>query len=131
MIVTNCSFITLIRENDIVISPTDMNLIIITVLAHASIRRADTETPLCLPGIAEDGFLYFTIKYVTPNIGVIFGSLSPDSFYDSLAKANLIGNDLKTLGFLHELTLEIKNNYVITRPIAPNGIFFFNINHYK
>ena len=127
MLVTNCSYITIIRESDIVISPYDMNLILITVLAHPSIRRADTSSPLCLPGIADDGYLYFTIKYITPNVGIIFVSLSADNFYNCLARANVISLELQE--FMGDITKAIQQNYVVTLPIAPNGnvLFLFSM----
>jgi len=123
MLVTNCSFITILRENDIVINPSDMNLILITVLAHPSIRRADTSSPLCLPGIADDGYLYFTIKYVTPNIGIIFISLSPENFYECLAKANKVADELKAGDLVADITKSIHQNYIVTAPIVPNRKF--------
>ena len=94
MIVTNSAYIVLKRENDIVISASDMNVVLITILSRPYLRCMDAAIPICLPGIASDGFLYFTIKYITPNIGIIFGCLTPDSFFECLAKANDICHDL-------------------------------------
>ena len=121
MLVTNCSFITIIRENDIVINPYDMNLILTTVLAHPSIRMVESLTPLCLPGIADDGFLYLTVRYITPNIGVIFAAISPDSFFPCLAKAHIIAQELQSQGLLPELTKAIQQNYLMNSPIVAPG----------
>ena len=80
-----------------------------------------------MPGIADDGYLYFTIKYITPNVGIIFVSLSADNFYNCLARANVISLELQE--FMGDITKAIQQNYVVTLPIAPNGnvLFLFSM----
>ena len=98
-----------------------MNLLLTTVLAHPYVKMADMAVPICLPGIADDGFLYLTIKYVTPNIGIIFACMKPDCFHECLSKANIISQELKNKGLLEKITKEIYHNYVEKSPIVLNG----------
>lgn len=122
MIVTNCSYIVLMRENDILISPSDMNAILITILARPYLRCMDVSTPLCLPGIAGDGYLYFTMKFLSPNVGIVFATLASDTFYECLAKANDIAQELQWQNLIPELNKLIEQNYISTTPIVPTGI---------
>ncbi len=121
-VVTNCSFITLVREQNIVINPSDMNVILTTILAHPAVTKTETSMPLCLPGVADDGFLYFTIKFCTPNIGVIFASLNHEHFYECLAKANDIALALEQQQLIPGLTQAIRDNYITKSPIVPTSL---------
>jgi hypothetical protein len=121
MIVTNCSYLVLARENDVIISPSDMNAILITILARPYLRCMDVGTSICLPGIAEDGYLNFTVKYLTPNLGIIFATLESNTFYECLGKANVIAEELRKQNLIPEINKAIEQNYLTTIPITPNG----------
>lgn len=122
ILLTNCSFINIIKQANIDINQSDMNLIIATILAHPSMRLADTSSPLCIPGLADDGYIYLTIKFFTPNVGVIFAGLSPENFYESITKAKDIEKMLEQKGLIEEITNAIKDNYMRGVPLVTNGI---------
>ena len=108
---TSCSFIMIHKEQNFKIHPSDMNAIITAILARSQIKT-HTNFQLCLPGLSDDGFLSFTIKYVTPNLIVVFVTLSPDDHPQCLVKANDIGRALEQLGIVQDITKYIMNNYL-------------------
>jgi len=127
MIVTNCSYLVLARENDVIISPSDMNAILITILARPYLRCMDVKVSICLPGIAGDGYLNFTVKYLTPNVGIVFATLESNTFYECLGKVNIIAEELRKQNLISEINKAIEQNYLTTIPITPNG----SIHHYS
>jgi hypothetical protein len=118
---TNTSFISIVREKNIVINAYDLNAMLTTLLAHPSFRCVGSSWPLCFPGVSDEGYLYLTVKYFTPNIGVVFVSLNAEDFYDCMAKAISIGQALRQEQLLTPLENAIIFNYLQLNSIVPNG----------
>ncbi len=119
--ISSYSYVTILKGNEVPITPQDLNMLITTVLAHPSFRRTFTTSPLCLSGIADDGYIYLTTKYIAPNIGVLFVSQYPESFHSCLAKIDNIALALDHLGLVREITNAIRDNYLVRSVIVPNG----------
>jgi hypothetical protein len=99
-----------------------MNALIVAILSKPILLKAETDIPICLPGVADDGFLRLAIKYITPNIGIIFAILGKEDCGECLAKANDIAKIIEGRGLVAEITKEIKSNYLSRGPVAPTGI---------
>lgn len=113
MILVGDAFAVVIKEQNVVVSPVDMNIILTTIQSHPVVKRSPTSLPICLPGVSDEGFLYLTIKYMNPLIGVIYTSLSQDQFAECLEQANTILTILEKEGINDKLTLAYNKFYVI------------------
>ncbi len=109
---TGCSFLAIQREKGVPVNAYDLNMIVTMLYARPRVLTATACVPLCLPGIADDGYLYLTIRCVTPNLIIIFVTLSPDSYPHCLAKANDIALKLEQLGAVSEVTKAVRENYL-------------------
>ncbi len=118
---TSSAFLTIQRDPNVEVNASDMNMIVTALFARPEIRTAAGCVPVCLPGIADDGFLHMTVKYVTPNLIVIFVTLSPDDYPRCLAKANDIAQKLEQLEIVKEITRAVRENYVACEPILKSG----------
>jgi len=117
---TSCAFITIHKDKSISINPYDMNMIITGLLARNP-TKMNGPVALCLPGISDDGFLYFTVKFVTPNVIILFATLSSEDYSTCMSKANDISRTLEQLGIVKEITKHIKENYLTFEPILPKS----------
>jgi len=108
---TSCSFIMIHKDPNIVINAYDMNVIVTAILARPHIKTS-AHFQLCLPGISDDGYLSFTLKYVTPNLIVVFVTLNPEDHPQCLAKADDVGRALERLNIVVDITKSIKENYL-------------------
>eukprot|EP00831_Metopus_contortus_P005003 TRINITY_DN11873_c0_g1_i2.p1 TRINITY_DN11873_c0_g1~~TRINITY_DN11873_c0_g1_i2.p1 ORF type:complete len:396 (-),score=45.85 TRINITY_DN11873_c0_g1_i2:16-1203(-) len=115
-IIAGNSFVTIARESDIIISPTDMNALLNTILVNPIYKKFPSAFALCLPGIADDGYLYFTIKYATPNICIVYACLGPEYFYQCLGKANAITEELAAADLLKGITKALKHSLSLPMP---------------
>eukprot|EP00826_Nyctotherus_ovalis_P008738 TRINITY_DN1226_c0_g1_i2.p1 TRINITY_DN1226_c0_g1~~TRINITY_DN1226_c0_g1_i2.p1 ORF type:complete len:239 (-),score=64.66 TRINITY_DN1226_c0_g1_i2:64-780(-) len=111
ILMTSCSFIMIHKDPNIAINPYDMNVIVTAILARPQIKTS-AHFQLCLPGISDDGYLSFTVKYVTPNLIVMFVTLNPEDHAQCLAKADSIGRALEQHGLVQDITKSIKENYL-------------------
>jgi hypothetical protein len=121
MILVGDAFAMVVREQNIVINSIDMNIILTTIQSHPAVKRAATSLPICLPGVSDEGFLYLTIKYMNPLIGIIYTSLSQDQFTECLEEANLVTIDLEKEGIAEKLNLAYTKYYVT--PVISYGNF--------
>lgn len=123
MVIVGNSFALILREGDIVISAYDMNVILITIESHPAVKKAATSLPLCLPGISDEGFLYLTIKYATPLIGIVYVSLANEDFFNCLEKANELSAIFEKEEIYTQITKCYNEFYIEKIPIVPNRIF--------
>jgi hypothetical protein len=98
----------------------DMNVLLTTLFARAELRQTDAAVPLCLPGVADDGYLSLAIKYATPNICVIYATLKADDHPENLAKVNAAVHTLETRGLLVEITKALHANFLRRTPVVPS-----------
>ena len=111
----------MVREKNVVVNAYDLNAMLITLLAHPSLRCVASARPLCFPGITEEGYLHLTVKYFTANIGVVFVSLEAEDFYGCMAQAINIGHIMEQEQLLVTLENALLFNYVESMSIVPNG----------
>jgi len=112
MILVGDAFAMVVRDQNLVIDPVDMNIILTTIQSHPAVKRAATSLPICLPGVSDEGFLYLTIKYMTPLIGIIYTSLLQDQFAECLEQANLVASTLEKEGITEKLNIAYKKHYI-------------------
>lgn len=112
MVLVGDAFAMIVREQNIVISPVDMNIIVSTIQSHPAVKRSATSLPICLPGVSNEGFLHLTIKYLDLLIGIIFVSLSQEQFAECLEKANVLGDILAKEGLGEKLSLAFAKFYI-------------------
>jgi hypothetical protein len=113
---TSCSFIIIHKDPNITINAYDMNVIVTALLTRSQIKIS-AHFQLCLPGISDDGYLSFTVKYVTPNLLVIFVTLNPEDHLQCLAKADDVSRALEKFNIVQEITKSIKENYLETQSL--------------
>ncbi len=123
MIVTSCAYITVKAEPGIKFRASDMNALMIYILSKPALLTGETTFPLCLPGVADDGFLQFFSKFMTPNIGIIFAAIRKEDMTDFAEKANNMAKRLEEIGFVAQITKSIQENYLTRSPIVPNSTF--------
>ncbi len=117
----NYSFVTIITEQNIAINPYDMDVILTTIMSHPAVKKTGTSLPMCLPGVCDDGYVYLMIKYITPNIGIIYVSLGQEQFMKCLEKANDVALTMEKENLTAEVTQHITENFFRMHPIVPNG----------
>ena len=74
------------------------------IFANPSMKNGETWTPICIPGIREEFFLYVYIKYFNLNLGVILISTdhSHDVFFECQKSSEAI-----YLGILEKNLIEV------------------------
>ena len=122
MILVGNAFAVLIREQNILVNPLDMNVILTTIQSHPAVKKATTSLPICLPAVSDEGYLYLTIKYPTPLIGIVYACISHDIFFECLKQANAVSEYLENEKITEELIKSYTSHYVERHPIVPNGI---------
>ena len=121
IVIANCAYVTVQREKSISVTPYDMNVLLITLFARPAIRQTDASVPVCLPGVADDGYLSLAIKYVTPNICVIFATLNAEDHPECMARANDVARILETRGLVFEITKSLRDNFLRRSPVVPSS----------
>lgn len=117
MIVAGYSYVTIVRTKDVVVDPSDMNVILITLLSHPQSEISSMK--LCLSKMAEDGFLFLTASYITPDIAVVFVCLDADETQGAQTKR--IAREIKEKDLVAEVAKAVESNYAQKMTIAPNG----------
>ena len=122
MILVDNAYATIIREQDIIISPSDMNVILSTIQSHPAVKKTTTLLPICLPAVSDEGYIYLTIKYSTSCIGILYASLMRESFLECMQAANEVDSALKNEEFDKTLVKYTKDFY--TLPYSDGNISF-------
>ena len=68
----------------------DVIVILNSLFSNPSMRKSETLTPICMPGVADDGYVYAYIRHLNANLGIFFISLEQDNFYECSKKASEI-----------------------------------------
>jgi len=124
MIMTSSAFVSIQAESGIKIKPSDMNSFLTYILSKPSIATGESSFSLCLPSIADDGFLQFYAKFMTPNIGIIFAGIRKEDCIDFAEKAGKVAKQLEEIKFVAQITKSIHENYMQRSAINPTSIFF-------
>jgi hypothetical protein len=61
------------------VSASDLILLINLVISSASMRSSESWTPVCLPSLSSDAFVYAYVQYLSADATYVCISLSPDS----------------------------------------------------
>ena len=61
------------------VSAADLVLLINQVISSPSLRSSESWTPVCLPSLSRDAFVYAYVQYVTDQLSYVCLSLSPDN----------------------------------------------------
>jgi len=123
MIVSGCAFIDIKSAPNIKITASDLNAIIIYILSKPTLFKGESFFNFCLPGVANDGYMHFFSKFITPNIGIIFASASKEDSTDFAEKANSITKFFEDYKFVPQITKSIYKNYVTKSCILPRTFF--------
>ena len=70
--------------SDSLLSASDVVLMINLVISSASMRSSQSWTPVCLPSLSQDAFVYAYVQYIADDVAYVSISLSPEnsSFYE-------------------------------------------------
>jgi len=119
MIIAGYSFVFLTRVKDVTIEPSDMNVLLITLMTLPRTEIASKK--VCLPKIAEDGYLSLTADYVSPDISIVFICIDSNNSQETLQKIKRIAQEMKDRNLVTEVSNSIKKNYIQRMIIIPNG----------
>jgi hypothetical protein len=89
-LITSVNIITSVKTSLFKIKPNDVIIILNAIFSDSNLRQGKASRPICLPGIADDGYLYEYIEYYTPSFGIIFISLKPDNFEECKNAASMV-----------------------------------------
>ena len=80
------------------VSACDMILLINLVVSSTSLRSGEGWTPVCLPSVSQEAFVYAYVHFLTEEIAYVCLSLSPESenFYAISRQSQLIQESLQT-----------------------------------
>lgn len=72
------------------VSASDMVLLINLVISSPSFRSGESWTPVCLPSVSTDAFVYAYVQFLTPEIAYISLSQSSETFYQISSECRMI-----------------------------------------
>ena len=120
IVLVDSAYAVIIREQNIIISPSDMNVLLSTIQSHPAVKKTMTTLPICLPGISDEGFIYLIIKYITPDIGIIYASLAQDNFIDCKNSIDKLDSVFISEGINKSITKCIETFY--TEPYSKGNL---------
>eukprot|EP00918_Siedleckia_nematoides_P106505 GHVU01232449.1.p1 GENE.GHVU01232449.1~~GHVU01232449.1.p1 ORF type:complete len:237 (-),score=42.03 GHVU01232449.1:665-1375(-) len=113
------------------VAAADVGLLINFVLSSASLRSAETWTPVCLPSYNDSAFIYAYVNFLTPLIVVVFLSVSPDSaaFHQLSAHYARCKQSMDATGALSAVEAALKNVPIVlpTTLSAPLSLIHFAV----
>ncbi len=112
MVIANCAFVTALCANGIPLKSYDMNALLIYLMANPTKGGAESTFSLCLPGIADDGYIQFFVRFITPNITVLFAGARKADCDDFASKAASVSKLIAELGFVWQLTRSLHENFI-------------------
>eukprot|EP01125_Pyxidicula_operculata_P023137 TRINITY_DN9831_c0_g1_i1.p1 TRINITY_DN9831_c0_g1~~TRINITY_DN9831_c0_g1_i1.p1 ORF type:complete len:417 (+),score=41.35 TRINITY_DN9831_c0_g1_i1:178-1428(+) len=81
LLITKGQLVQLVRPKKHILTSPDLHLVINFVNSSDSFRASDaTLTPICLPTLDDNGFLYLYVCYLSENTCLLLLSLKPDDF---------------------------------------------------
>ena len=120
---TSCAFLSIKCNSALTIKPRDLNTLMIYLLSKPSLFSGENYFSLCMPGIADDGYLQFYIKFFEPEIGIMFAATCKKDCAEFPEKAEAIYDYMKKLNVLESITKEVINKYIIKPGIFPSILY--------
>jgi hypothetical protein len=84
-------------DSQALVSASDVVLMINLVISSASMRSSQSWTPVCLPSLSEEAFVYAYVQYIAPDVAYVSISISPDNanFYEIANHAESVKTKLE------------------------------------
>jgi len=98
-----------------------MNTLMIHLLSRPSIFEGETLFSLCLPGMADDGYLHFYCNFVNPDLGIVFAGIHKEDREDYPEKAIAIYKCLTDLKFIEQIQKATTEQYSTTSELISNS----------
>lgn len=109
-----------------------MNTLLIYLLSRPSVFKEEVFFSLCLPGIADDGFLHFYCRFVAPELGILFAGIHKEDREDYAEKAALIGKSLAEVKLIELIEKSVKEQYSpLSRLLPASTCTFLSVEHSK
>eukprot|EP00826_Nyctotherus_ovalis_P038501 TRINITY_DN3609_c0_g1_i3.p1 TRINITY_DN3609_c0_g1~~TRINITY_DN3609_c0_g1_i3.p1 ORF type:complete len:178 (+),score=27.56 TRINITY_DN3609_c0_g1_i3:772-1305(+) len=124
-VITSSAFIAIGCDSGIAVNASDMNTLMIYLLSRPSVLKEEMFFSLCLPGIADDGFLHFYCRFVAPELGVLFAGIHKEDREDYAEKAMLIGERFKEIKFVESIERSVKEQYNPLSKLLPSSTCVF------
>lgn len=92
---TPVNIIHMYKSKDIEFQAADILLLMNLIQSSPSLRNSENWIPICLPGIASDGFIYAYIYFYEKNIGIIMitNEISNEMFHN----CSQLGKNIQTV----------------------------------
>mmetsp|Transcript_36678 Transcript_36678/g.57594 ORF Transcript_36678/g.57594 Transcript_36678/m.57594 type:complete len:384 (-) Transcript_36678:1034-2185(-) len=121
--------VSFLRPKKLEISVMDIHLILNFLgSGGGTLRRNETWSPVCLPGINENGFFHSLIKYLNDDVCVMLISTKQDAFYELSAFGKTIATHFEKEGWLKTVTDAANNpEYEVSKKYHPNVLHFMYI----
>ena len=75
---TSLNVISVVKSKSIDATPGDINLILNYVFSSQQFKIYENWSPICLPGMDDEGFVQVYSNFINPNLGLIFVSAQTD-----------------------------------------------------
>ncbi|ORY89278.1 vacuolar fusion protein MON1, partial [Leucosporidium creatinivorum] len=112
LVISHGRLVTLLRPSSHSIHPTDLHLLLSTILSSSHFTTPSSESwiPICLPRFNNRGYLHAYISFVCEGVGVVVLSAEREGFegvkrYAEGVKARLLGGGGSKSGLVHKLEM--------------------------
>jgi len=99
-----------------------MNALITYLISRHESLNGKLEFALCLPGIADDGYLQFSSYFFNPYIGILFAGVQKEDCEDFNEKIKSIANYLEEYKFVLQILKSIQKNHALTSSILSSTL---------
>lgn len=125
MIIGGYSLISITANPNIPINAVDMNVLITYLISNHELMNGEYQFSLCLPGIADDGYLIFFSYSVHPDVVILFAGARKEDCDDFPEKIKAIVKYLEEYKFVPQILQSIKENSIVKPSILPSICFFY------
>jgi hypothetical protein len=112
MLMSPFGLFSFVKQKKREVFPNDILVLMNMLHSSQALRSSESWTPICLPGVSPDGFIYAYIYFYTKNIGIVAvtDDASSDMFYALKQKGQEIFKELsqsKLLDSLHNSLMDL------------------------
>jgi hypothetical protein len=127
MLLSPFGLFSLIRQKKREVYPDDILVLMNMLHSSQALRASESWTPVCLPGVSPDGFVFAYIYFFTKNIGLVAvtDSTSSDMFDNLKLKSQSIFKELTQTKLLDTLT-----NSLLNLPYSEDTPNIKNVRHF-
>ncbi|PLW06604.1 hypothetical protein PCANC_27758 [Puccinia coronata f. sp. avenae] len=84
IVITNAKVVSVVRPKNHSVHPSDLQIIMATILSSKSIKSSESWIPICLPGYNATGFLHAYVKFEPRvDVGLVLISKDRAGFYEA------------------------------------------------